>query len=55
MHDHPFWVLDNIIMVPHHSGATYGTGARRAQTVAQNLDRLTRGEPLINIVEEISR
>ena len=53
--DCPFWELDNIIMVPHHSGATYGTGSRRAQTVAQNLDRLTRCEPLINIVEEISR
>ena len=53
--DHPFWELNNIIMVPHHSGATYGTATRRAQTVAQNLDHLTRGEPLINIVEEISR
>lgn len=53
--EHPFWELDNIIMVPHHSGATYGTASRRAQTVAQNLDRLTRGEPLINIVQEISR
>ena len=53
--DHPFWELDNIIMVPHHSGATIGTATRRAQTVAQNLDRLTRGEPLINIVNEISR
>lgn len=53
--DRPFWELDNIIMVPHHSGATHGTAYRRAQTVAQNLDRLTRGEPLINIVEEISR
>ncbi len=53
--DHPFWKLDNIIMVPHHSGATYGTASRRAQTVAQNLDRLTRGEPLINVVTEISR
>ena len=53
--DHPFWKLDNIIMVPHHSGATYGTASRRAQTVAQNLDRLTRGQPLINVVTEISR
>ena len=41
----PLLGLDNIIMVPHHSGATYGTGSRRAQTVAQNLDRLTRCEP----------
>ena len=53
--DHPFWELDNIIMVPHHSGATYGTASRRAQTTAQNLDRLTRGESLINIVTELSR
>ena len=53
--EHPFWELDNIIMVPHHSGATYGTATRRAQTVAQNLDRLTRDEPLINIIQEISR
>ena len=53
--DYPFWELDNIIMVPHHSGATFGTATRRGQTVAQNLDRLTRGEPLINVVEELSR
>ena len=53
--DHPFWELDNIIMVPHHSGATHGTATRRAQTVAQNLDRLTRHQPLINIIQEISR
>ena len=53
--DHPFWELDNIIMTPHHSGATHGTGARRSQTVAENLDRLSRGEPLINVVTEISK
>ncbi len=53
--DHPFWELDNIIMTPHHSGATHGTGARRSQTVADNLDRLSRGEPLINVVAEISK
>jgi len=53
--DQPFWELDNIIMVPHHSGATNGTATRRAQTVAQNLDNLSRGEPLVNVVQEISR
>lgn len=52
---HPFWELDNIIMVPHHSGATHGTASRRAQTVAQNLDNLSRNQPLINIIREISR
>ncbi len=50
----PFWELDNIIMTPHHSGATHGTATRRGRTVATNLDRLNRGEPLINVVNEIS-
>ncbi len=53
--DHPFWELDNIIMTPHHSGATEGTRTRRAKVVAENIDRLNRGEPLINVVQELSR
>jgi phosphoglycerate dehydrogenase-like enzyme len=52
---HPFWELDNIIMTPHHSGATEGTRTRRAKVVAENIDRLTRGEPLVSVVKELSR
>jgi phosphoglycerate dehydrogenase-like enzyme len=52
---YPFWELDNIIMTPHHSGATEGTRTRRAKVVAENIDRLTRGEPLISVVKELSR
>ncbi len=52
---YPFWELDNVIMTPHHSGATYGTRARRGRLVAENIDRLRRGEALLNIVAEISR
>ncbi len=52
---HPFWELDNIIMVPHHSGATNGTASRRAQTTAKNLDNLSRNQPLINIIQELSQ
>ncbi len=52
---HPFWELDNVIMTPHHSGATEGTRTRRAKVVAENIDRLNRGEPLINVVSELSR
>ena len=48
---YPFWELDNIIMTPHHSGATEGTRNRRAQTVAENIDRLTCGQPLINVID----
>ena len=51
----PFWDLPNIIMTPHHSGATFGTASRRGQTVASNIDRLARGEPLLNVVAELSR
>ena len=46
----PFWDLDNVIMTPHHSGATEGTRSRRALVVAENIDRLNRREPLINVV-----
>ncbi len=51
----PFWELDNIIMTPHHSGATNGTLLRRQATVAENIDRLARGEPLLNVIAELSK
>ncbi len=51
---HPFWELENVIMTPHHSGATEGTRTRRAKVVAENIDRLNSGEPLINVVAELS-
>jgi phosphoglycerate dehydrogenase-like enzyme len=52
---YPFWELDNVIMTPHHSGATVGTRARRGRVVAENIDRLYRGEPLVNVVAELGR
>ncbi len=51
---YPFWELDNVIMTPHHSGATVGTRDRRAATVAANIDHLSRGEKLENILNDIS-
>ena len=50
-----FWELDNVIMTPHHSGATEGTRTRRAATVAANIDRLANGQPLENVIDELSR
>ena len=52
---YPLWELDNVIMTPHNSGATEGTRSRRAKVVAENIDRLSRGEPLLNVVSELSR
>ena len=47
---YPFWELENVIMTPHHSGATIGTLDRRAATVAANIDRLANGQPLMNVI-----
>jgi phosphoglycerate dehydrogenase-like enzyme len=52
---YPFWELDNVLMTPHHSGATEGTARRRGLVLAANIDRLSRGEPLLNVVRELSK
>jgi phosphoglycerate dehydrogenase-like enzyme len=46
----PFRELDNIIMTPHASGWTEGLRPRRCRLIAENLDRLAKGEPLVNVV-----
>jgi len=46
----PFHELDNVLMTPHASAWTDGLLPRRNRAVATNLNRLARGEPLINVV-----
>jgi phosphoglycerate dehydrogenase-like enzyme len=46
----PFRELDNVIMTPHGSGWTEGLRPRRCRFIADNLDRLARGEALVNVV-----
>jgi phosphoglycerate dehydrogenase-like enzyme len=48
----PFRELDNILMTPHASAWTTNLIARRCQGIAENLNRLARGEALINIVRQ---
>jgi phosphoglycerate dehydrogenase-like enzyme len=45
-----FAALDNVLMTPHMSGWTEGTVRRRQETLADNIGRLSRGEPLINVL-----
>ena len=45
-----FSELTNIIMTPHMSGWTTGTVRRRQETIAENIDRVSRNEPLVNVV-----
>jgi phosphoglycerate dehydrogenase-like enzyme len=47
---HPFHELKNVIMTPHSSAWTHGMLDRRWNQIADNLDRLQRGEPLMNVV-----
>lgn len=46
----PFRELDNVVMTPHMSGWTFGTRRRRQRAMAENLNRLAAGEPLLNVV-----
>lgn len=49
--NYPFHTLDNIIITPHMSGWTWGTIRRRQEVMAENIHRLGKGEPLLNIVK----
>jgi phosphoglycerate dehydrogenase-like enzyme len=46
----PFHLLDNIIMTPHSSGWTDYVLEARFRDIAANIDRLARGEPLVNVI-----
>ena len=46
----PFRDLDNVIMTPHASAWSDGLLPRRNRIIAENLDRLASGEPLLNVV-----
>jgi len=42
--------MPQVLMTPHMSGWTEGTVRRRRQSLADNITRLARGEPLIQVV-----
>jgi phosphoglycerate dehydrogenase-like enzyme len=46
----PFHELPNILMTPHASAWTDGLLPRRSRAIAENLNRLARGLPLMNVV-----
>src|SRR5436309_1158393 len=49
--DSPLWMLDNVIVTPHHSGSSPRAGERTLALFAENLRRYKAGEPLINRVD----
>jgi phosphoglycerate dehydrogenase-like enzyme len=52
---HPFHELDNVLMTPHASAWTDGLLPRRNRAVATNLNRLARGEALVNVVRAAAK
>jgi phosphoglycerate dehydrogenase-like enzyme len=51
----PFHELSNIVMTPHASAWTDGLLPRRNRAMAENLNRLARGMPLLNVVHAPQR
>jgi phosphoglycerate dehydrogenase-like enzyme len=51
----PFHTLANVLMTPHASAWTDGLLPRRNRAIAENLNRLARGLPLLNVVRAPSR
>jgi phosphoglycerate dehydrogenase-like enzyme len=47
----PFHELGNVIMTPHVSGWTEGMLNARTALIADNIERVARGEPLLNVIE----
>jgi phosphoglycerate dehydrogenase-like enzyme len=48
----PFHELGNLIMTPHVSGWTEGMLAARAKLIADNIERIARGEPPLNAINQ---
>ena len=46
----PFHELDNVFLSPHNSGWTRRTVAGRCEDIAENINRLAEGRPLINVL-----
>jgi phosphoglycerate dehydrogenase-like enzyme len=52
---YPFAELANVILTPHTSGSTIETMAKRERVVASNIERFLHAEPVVNVVQELSR
>jgi len=48
--DHPLTTLDNVVLTPHIGGATWDTESRQAAMIADDLERLLRGEKPLHIM-----
>jgi phosphoglycerate dehydrogenase-like enzyme len=47
---HPLWSLDGVLIVPHVGGASSAMRPRIAALVRRQIERMSRGEPPLNVV-----
>ncbi len=50
--DSPLWEMENVIITPHHAGASPKSWRRIYGIFCENLRRFVAGEPLTNIVDQ---
>ncbi len=50
---HPFHELPNVLMTPHVSGWTEGMLEARASLIAENIRRVSEGEPPLNLIGSV--
>lgn len=48
---HPLWTAPNLLITPHVGGDVPGTNERAAAAVADQLQRILAGRPLVNVVD----
>ena len=48
--DHPLWDLPGVVVTPHVGGASDAMWPRSYRLVAEQLRRMARDEPLLNVV-----
>jgi phosphoglycerate dehydrogenase-like enzyme len=50
--EHPLWDFPNVLITPHTAGYALVIATRHLATLAGNVRRFARGEPLINVVDK---
>lgn len=48
----PLWLMPNVVITPHLAGSSYQKEARCVGILRENILRLQRGEPFVNLVDK---
>jgi D-2-hydroxyacid dehydrogenase (NADP+) len=51
--DSPLWEMENVVITPHTAGKSEENRRRSLTILIENLRRLRKGEPLVNVVDKV--